>query len=609
MMKRAVLTLKIALFLCAFGADFLCVFSAKAASTEWLALGHYQTQAGGYLESTIDSENFFLSPDGKRNPEAELQATVDLFNGTDVEKQCLFPARYLYLKKQGLIASAYPTCPEYEQFKKDLRPAGLTLLYTDAYMNNPSSLFGHTLLRIDIPEGRTQLVSHGVNYGAYVDPNENGILFAFWGLTGGYMGGFTVKPYYDIINTYNNIENRDIWEFRLNLTPEELDFFVAHLWEVGQTQTRYFFFTENCSYMLMEVLDAVKPEGRLASDFPVQTIPLDTLKAVAARPGWVRDVTYRPSRQKRIQNQYNQMNAQERKAYLALIHDNVWALDALSNQEKANVLQSAYEFYQYAYIAGDLELSEYRQRSFKALRARTVLSEKDTFQALADVPSPLLAHDSARLTVMQGFRQGDSFQEIGLRPAYHSLTDKNDGFLRGAEINFLNTTVRYYDQKEKLVLQDVSLVEITSVSPWNALFQPLSYNIKTTVNREMNFQTGQEGYIYNLNGGTGISYAVHPTTYVFGFVNTYFKYGGAMPHNQAIGIGGVGGFLSDWGDVRFLGQIERIISDNAFLNQANVRGEAVYSLTGNSALAAEYRLNHKQGKSINEIMFGIRFHF
>ena len=62
MMKRAVLTLKIALFLCAFGADFLCVFSAKAAPTEWLALGHYHTQAGGYLESTIDSENETRKP-------------------------------------------------------------------------------------------------------------------------------------------------------------------------------------------------------------------------------------------------------------------------------------------------------------------------------------------------------------------------------------------------------------------------------------------------------------------------------------------------------------------------------------------------------------------
>ena len=71
------------------------------------------------------------------------------------------------------------------------------------------------------------------------------------------------------------MENRDIWEYNLNLTPEELDMFVAHLWEVGQTQTRYYFFTENCSYMLMEVLDAVRPSLKLADDFPVQAIPLD----------------------------------------------------------------------------------------------------------------------------------------------------------------------------------------------------------------------------------------------------------------------------------------------------------------------------------------------
>jgi hypothetical protein len=48
------------------------------------------------------------------------------------------------------------------------------------------------------------------------------------GLTGGYYGGFTTKPYYDIINTYNNIENRDIWEFNLNFTPKSLIF----LWRI-----------------------------------------------------------------------------------------------------------------------------------------------------------------------------------------------------------------------------------------------------------------------------------------------------------------------------------------------------------------------------------------
>ena len=117
-----------------------------------------------------------------------------------------------------------------------MSPSGVTILFTDAYMNNPSSLFGHTLFRIDTSRKGTQLLAHGVNYGA-VTGEENGVLFAVLGLTGGYMGSFTVKPYYDVINTYNNIENRDIWEMNLDLSPEELNMFVAHLWEIGHTHT------------------------------------------------------------------------------------------------------------------------------------------------------------------------------------------------------------------------------------------------------------------------------------------------------------------------------------------------------------------------------------
>lgn len=122
----------------------------------------------------------------------------------------------------------FPKCAELEKFYDDLRPSGVTLLFTDAYMSNPSSLFGHTLLRIDTARKGTQLLAHGANYGAFTEGRENSVLFAVWGLTGGYYGGFTVKPYYDVINTYNNIENRDIWEYNLDFTPEELDF----LWRI-----------------------------------------------------------------------------------------------------------------------------------------------------------------------------------------------------------------------------------------------------------------------------------------------------------------------------------------------------------------------------------------
>ena len=66
-----------------------------AQDAQWLALLHYQKQIISADESTIDSENFFLSPVGKYNPEAELAATIRLFEDTnDNQKKCLFPARY-----------------------------------------------------------------------------------------------------------------------------------------------------------------------------------------------------------------------------------------------------------------------------------------------------------------------------------------------------------------------------------------------------------------------------------------------------------------------------------------------------------------------------------
>ena len=256
LMKKIVLAVGFCFGLCrtAFAADTL------ADLPEWLALGHYQKGWFGY-EGTIGSDNFYVSPEGKNNPLKELEATVTLFQSDDVEKKCLFPARYMFLKKHGLVSTPFPSCAEFEQFKEDLQPAGMTLLFTDAYMNNSSSLFGHTLLRVDTARKGTQLLAHGINYGAWTQGYENSFLYAVYGLAGFYPGGYTVKPYYDIINTYNNIENRDIWEYNLNLTSEELDLFVAHIWEVGQTTTPYYFFTQNCSYMLMELFDAVRPES------------------------------------------------------------------------------------------------------------------------------------------------------------------------------------------------------------------------------------------------------------------------------------------------------------------------------------------------------------
>lgn len=577
----------------------------------WLALGHYRpSRWGDTYVSTIDSENFFLSKQGKTSPEAELLATIELFsNSGNEEQKCLLPARYKYLKKRGFKLAEFPKCEELEKFYDDLQPSGVTLLFTDAYMNNPSSLFGHTLMRIDTGRKGTQLLAHGVNYGAFTAGSENSVLFAVWGLTGGYFGGFTVKPYYDIINTYNNIENRDIWEFNLNLTPEELDFFVAHLWEIGHTQTRYYFFTQNCSYMLMETLDAVRPELRLADDFPAQSIPLDTIKAVYSRPGLVKSVNYRPSRQAKIRHRYRQMSAAEEEAYFKAIAEQDFSLDNLDGNAKADVSETAYQYVQYQYVAKELELSDYRKRSFKILTARNRLSDKGKMSELAEGHSPLLTHEAMRATAGWGVRNGEAFQEVSYRPAYHSLSDDNYGFLRGAEINFLNAVLRHYDNSHKTVLQEFDLVGIKSISPMDKMFQPISYAIDAKVERLMNPHTENEGYAFTLKVGGGASYALSDAVWVYGMFNNYAAYGGFLPQNQYLGIGAAAGIFADFGRWRLLAEAEKVWATDKIGSAVKYKVEAALTLTRNTALAAEYSYRQNYGRDIDEAVFSGRLYF
>ena len=577
---------------------------------EWLALVHYRPQMFGGYEGTIDSESFYLAEDGRTNPASELQASIKLFEeAKDKEKICLFPARYQYLQKQGWVKADYPKCEEYQQFVKDLHPAGVTLLFTDAYMNNPSSLFGHTLVRIDTGRKGTQLLAHGMNYGAFTGPNP-GALYAVLGLTGGYYGGFTVKPYYDTINTYNNIENRDIWELNLDLTQEEQEMFVAHLWEIGHTQTRYYFFTQNCSYMLLEMLDAVRPSLQLADEFPVQAIPLDTLKAVYRKPGLVKSVNYRPSRQAKIINQYKQMNEPQKKAFVAAIKHQDYAFEGLSETEKAGAAEAAYQYVQYQQVAGDLELADYRQRSFKLLMARNNIKVKDNFKPLTDGEEPMNAHESKRLVVGAGVRNGQAFQEIQLRPAYHSLTDNGYGLLNGAEINFLNLKMRHYDNDNKYVLQDFDILGIKSLSPVNDMFMPYSYNIQWGINREMNPESGDEGYVSNLVVGGGFTFEPWENTYWFVMLNNHAAYGGFLPHNQYLGLGAAVGMFADWGNWRVLAQAEQIWATTNYGSKLKYNAEVSYALAKDWAVAAEYKYEQNRGKyDVDEGMLGLRYYF
>ena len=72
------------------------------------------------------------------------------------------------------------------------------------------------------------------------------------------------------------MEYRDVWEYPLTFTPEEVQQFARHVWETKDTYFDYYFFDENCSYRLLALLDAASERSDLADDFllkPCRLIP------------------------------------------------------------------------------------------------------------------------------------------------------------------------------------------------------------------------------------------------------------------------------------------------------------------------------------------------
>ncbi len=264
----------------------------------WRSLLHYQRTCSG-LESEADGPGFFLAPDGRQDPRAELVADIHAFFGPAApasdpppeHPQCRFPARYFWLKQRlGLSDKEAPgqACPGFQTWRETLGASGVTFIYAASYINNPASMFGHSFLRLDRRTAgvRTPVLSYTVNFSA-VPTTSNPFVYTMMGVFGGFQGAFDTVPYYLKIREYGSMEHRDLWEFELSLAPEEVDFLVMHAWELGQTWFDYYYFDENCSYQILALLTVVRPEIGFPDNSPTVVFPLDTLRILQSVPGLV----------------------------------------------------------------------------------------------------------------------------------------------------------------------------------------------------------------------------------------------------------------------------------------------------------------------------------
>ncbi|MNQ24887.1 hypothetical protein D3C85_380930 [compost metagenome] len=480
----------------------------------WISLGHYETAKLGGWRSYVSDKKFFLAPDGNEHPDHELEATVQALYAPaslgEQHAQCVYPARTRWLKAQlNLSDLPAPACAEYKKWFKDVSPHSAVMIFPAAYLNSPSSMFGHTLLRIDqadVQADKTSLLSYAINFGAYIEGSDNSILYAWKGLMGGYPGLFALVPYQEKLSEYRSLENRDLWEYRLNLTQEETARMVEHVWELKQIQFDYFFFDENCSYRLLELLQVARPSLRLTEQFPLTAIPTDTVKAVK-EAGLVESIEYRPSRERELLSRAEPLNSDEQQWVLNVSADQQQlqnpAFKALPRDRQALIIDAAYRLERYR-ANGQERDPQRAQRSFELLRA----INKNPAPEL-DIPQPGLPEDGHESRTWQaglGTRGDRAFGEYGLRMAYHDLNDNAESFPLGAQIEILQMKLRQYEGNQ-WQFQQLDLATIRSLTPRNELLQPLSWQVTGGLERVPG-KHDDETLVSHVNGGGGGTWAL-----------------------------------------------------------------------------------------------------
>lgn len=536
---------------------------ALAADPGWLRLVHYEPRriGSGWISAVTDPD-FFTSITGRADPAAELAATLASFFSDEPRDgeppQCRLRARYAWLgSRLNFDASRLPTqpCERFDSWQSGLAVEKLALVFASADLNAPSTMFGHTLLRLDAhgQDGGERLLAYAVNYAALSGPDA-GVLYALQGLGGGYDGYFGLFPYYEKVKEYVRIEYRDLWEYPLKLTLEDGRRLLEHLWELRGIGIEYYFLSRNCSYQLLAALEAIRPDLHLTDRFralPPYAIPLDTLRELQTQ-GLLGEPEYRPSLARQLQARHAQLPPDLRRWVVAYTESQSDFDDApfagAAAGDQARALELAHELLLFRFQSDDIDRDQGLPLARAALLHRSRIAQpSDAAKPQRPQQPPESSHRSGRLGL--GLRQTEDNHLqalLAVRPAYHDRLDPPHGHMAAGEIEFLSAQLALDDDSVRV--DQLKVLGIETIAERDALFQPWSWFVDTGLRRLRPLSSDHGPLGGYFDGGRGLAWGWGRSLQVYGLAQASFEANADLQRGQDLAAGlrlGAAGQASD----------------------------------------------------------------
>ena len=434
----------------------------------WLSLLHYEKPLVGSASSAIKTSDFFYSDNGSLNAHAELIATLAAFQNSP-DEQCKFPARSLFISE---YVQPLPEvkCAQFDDFISSIRATDVSLVYASGYLGNPASMYGHVFLKFNNAK-QSDLLDNTYNYGARYPEDEHPVAYIFNGIFGGYNGFFANQKYHHQTLTYTESELRDLWEYSLAFSNEDIALLLAHLWELEQVPMTYYFFKQNCAYQIAQLLTLVTGKSYLPKHKP-WVMPFDIVTAIEEHhPALIKAVKYHPSRQETLYKRFEQLSSEERAALIQALESEQGsltsldrALSPLNEEQKKRVIDTAFDYFSYLSQAQNSDTNSTLQQQREVfVTARFKLPPgQSKFATIKPIP-PHHAQDTTLLQVgVINNNHAGTRATFRFRANYYDLLTINPARIPFSELSTFDMKLHIDD--DRIHLAELTALRITNLN-------------------------------------------------------------------------------------------------------------------------------------------------
>jgi Domain of unknown function (DUF4105) len=545
---------------------------------EWKRSLFYSNSWSGE-KSLIDDNSFFLSEAGKRNAKIEFEIffkKISEQNDESLTLQCDFPLRTDIIKQwQNTLPEEKKTpiiwskkCKELDLFLGQTKSTGVGLVFSSYYPNNPGSLFGHTFLRFSKQPSENNKNSNlndmGLNFSAYPTTNNN-LLYVIYGLSGMFPGYFDMSPFYVKVQEYNHAENRDLWDYHLNLNEAQVKKIMLAAWEIRKKNIDYFYFDDNCSLLMLKMLEIANPKLELTKHFYSWVIPSDTMRALNKEPNLIQKIEFRSSTLRKLESMYASLSNEQKEIFQKIKSEKKIEINLQKDIAfKQKILDTVAEFIEYdEKLAGSKESVAWANLRREALQERSKLGKKE-YENEIKIPeknAPHLGLGPTSLGVGWATnKNNENLVYFDWNPALHRLGRASLGYSHELEVTFFNPKFLWNIKQKKPRFESFKLLEVLSAREFESLLKQPAWNISFAADRKWflkEFQTEKDFGLNlrrNVSAGIGLAKSFfNEENRIFSMFNLQIGFQRQIKYFLAPGIH-VGAFSKITNNIYFRGE-------------------------------------------------------